>query len=292
MKKVIFDCDNTMGIEGCDVDDGLALLYLLGKGDTDICGITSTYGNSNVDAVYANTALMLKELDRTEIPLFKGCPDQYTLQSEAADFIVATVNRYPNHIAILATGSLTNLLAAYFLDRTIFDKISEIVLMGGITKALIINGRVLDELNFSCDSAASECVLKNGHHVSVITGNNCLEAFFPEEEFLRRLATGDAPSARYIIHKCMYWFKNMMTCFKLDGFHNWDVVAAAFLANPSLFSNNFQFITPDHEQLKKGLLGNVPACAMPVNVNIPTIKDRKTFEDDVYSAWLKVKVRN
>jgi len=31
MKKVIFDCDNTMGVRDCDVDDGLALVYLLGK---------------------------------------------------------------------------------------------------------------------------------------------------------------------------------------------------------------------------------------------------------------------
>ena len=30
MKHVIFDCDNTLGVKDCDVDDGLALLYLLG----------------------------------------------------------------------------------------------------------------------------------------------------------------------------------------------------------------------------------------------------------------------
>lgn len=39
-KKMIFDCDNTMGIRGCDVDDGPDLLYLLGEGSTEICGIT------------------------------------------------------------------------------------------------------------------------------------------------------------------------------------------------------------------------------------------------------------
>ena len=29
MKKIIFDCDNTFGVKDCDVDDGLALMYLL-----------------------------------------------------------------------------------------------------------------------------------------------------------------------------------------------------------------------------------------------------------------------
>ena len=36
MKKIIFDCDNTIGIEGCDVDDGLTLLYLLGCKDVEV----------------------------------------------------------------------------------------------------------------------------------------------------------------------------------------------------------------------------------------------------------------
>ncbi|MFR1167120.1 MAG: hypothetical protein ACLSDQ_05635 [Adlercreutzia equolifaciens] len=31
MKNIILDFDNTMGVRGCDVDDGLALLYLLGN---------------------------------------------------------------------------------------------------------------------------------------------------------------------------------------------------------------------------------------------------------------------
>ena len=28
MRKIIHDCDCTFGMNGCDVDDGLALLYL------------------------------------------------------------------------------------------------------------------------------------------------------------------------------------------------------------------------------------------------------------------------
>jgi inosine-uridine nucleoside N-ribohydrolase len=29
-ERIIFDFDNTFGIDGCDIDDGLALLYALG----------------------------------------------------------------------------------------------------------------------------------------------------------------------------------------------------------------------------------------------------------------------
>ena len=44
MKKIVFDCDNTFGIKNCDVDDGLALMYLLGSREAEFLGVTSTYG--------------------------------------------------------------------------------------------------------------------------------------------------------------------------------------------------------------------------------------------------------
>ena len=34
MKPVVYDCDNTLGVLFSDVDDGLALLYLLGEPET------------------------------------------------------------------------------------------------------------------------------------------------------------------------------------------------------------------------------------------------------------------
>lgn len=289
MKKVIFDCDNTMGVEGCDVDDGLALIYLLGKENIDLCGITTTYGNSDINTVYCNTTSMLKELGRTDIPLLKGCTDSQDLRSEAVDFIVKTVNLHKGNISILATGSLTNLYAAYLVDNFIFEKISEIVLMGGITEKLIINGRNLDELNFSCDPAATECVLKNGKKLSVITGNNCLSAYFSELDFKTRLLSKDNAMAQYIAQKSMYWFGNMMAFFDINGFHNWDVVAAAFLANPSIFKNNLFNINSDIKSLERGFLNK--SCSVDESlscINLPIIQDIKKFTDDIYETWLSV----
>lgn len=69
MKKIIFDCDNTFGVKDCDVDDGLALMYLLGNRETQLLGITSTYGNSSLDVVQAVNLRMLEELGRRDIPV-------------------------------------------------------------------------------------------------------------------------------------------------------------------------------------------------------------------------------
>ncbi|MEW6623385.1 MAG: nucleoside hydrolase [Bacillota bacterium] len=288
MEKIIFDCDNTMGVEGCDVDDGLALLYLLGKGNVEICGITTTFGNSDLDTVYSATQGLLNDIGATHIPLLKGCPDKHTLTSKAAEFIVRTVNAYKKNISLLATGSLTNIYAAYLLDNSIFENISRIVLMGGVTQELIINGKKLNELNFSCDPAAAQCVLKNGKNVSVITGNNCLDAFFTKKDFEERLLATDNASAKYIVNKCLYWFKNMMSIFNINGFHNWDVVAAAYVTEPSLFNDNLHYITPDLTNLETGLLSLDSEDAFPCQINLPTIDSLEKFTEDVYKAWLNV----
>lgn len=289
-KKIIFDCDNTMGVKGCDVDDGLALLYLLGEGNREICGITTTYGNSDIETVYHNTSKMLQEIGRPGINLFKGCPNPGVLESEAADFIVETVNAYPGQISILATGSLTNLRGAYLKDQDIFTKIPQIVLMGGITQKLIINGKVLDELNFSCDPAATALVLEQGNNMSVITGNHCLDAYFSGEEFAQKLKTCSKPVARYIWDKCNYWFEDMMETFELDGFHNWDVVAAAYLIRPELFDDKEIMITPNVSLLKQGWLVYQSGDRQKSTVNTPKIKNINSFKERIYNAWLSVEI--
>lgn len=291
MKKIIFDCDNTMGVAGCDVDDGLALIYLLGKSSAELLGITTTYGNSDVETVYANTSRMLSDLNRQDIHVLKGCASKEHLESEAAEYILNTVKASKGNISILATGSLTNLYAAYLLDNTIFEQISEVVLMGGIQQKLIINGNLLNELNFSCDPAATSCVLKNAKNLSIITGNHCLDAFFTEQEFKERLSSCDRPIGKYIDQTCSYWFENMMRRFNLNGFHNWDVVAAAYLMNPLLFKDHYETILPDLNNLESGFLENGKQNDNNiVRVNIPVINNLKKFTEDVYAAWLSVEL--
>lgn len=290
MKRIIFDCDNTMGVSGCDVDDGLALLYLLGRGDIEICGVTTTYGNSDVETVYWSTKALLEEIGRKDIPLFKGCPRKDVLKSEAAEFIVETVRSNRSNISILATGPLTNLYAAYLLDSTIFEQVCEVVVMGGITAELVINGRVLDELNFSSDPAAAECVLKNTDNLAVITGNNCLRAFLSEKDFEQKLSSSKKNIAGYIRKKCRYWFEEMRSAFQIDGFYAWDVVAAAFLANPALFDSCFHPLAPNLEDLRKGRLSPALEGDFRRVVNIPVISDLDKFFDDVYRAWLSLEI--
>ena len=92
MHKIIYDCDNTMGIKERDVDDGLTLLYLLGREDVELLGITTTYGNSTIDAVYENTINMMTELGRRIFQSLRAVPH---LRTGKVKLQASFVKRYP-----------------------------------------------------------------------------------------------------------------------------------------------------------------------------------------------------
>lgn len=286
MNRIIYDCDNTMGLKNYDVDDGLAFLYLLGNSDVEILGVTTTFGNSQTDVVYNNTKELFKDLNIKNIPLLKGAINNEFRESEAAHFLVNMVNKFPNELTLLGTGSLTNFLGAYELDKDFLKKSKRIILMGGITEPLIISGKIVKELNFSIDSVAAYNVLSSGASVTVLTGNICLQANFGEKEF-ERLKSSNIDIYSYINSKTKQWFNYFMDRFRVREFYNWDVVAAVYLTNPELFDNNEKNINSSPIDLKEGhLYFDSNKTDKGYLINIPTkISDIKRFNEIVFNSW-------
>ena len=227
---------------------------------------------------------MLLELGQTELQARKGGADRGEFQSDAAEFLVDMANQYAGELSILATGSLTNLGGAYTLDPHFFEKVKEIVLMGGITEPLVFEKKIMDELNFSCDPKATAAVLTKGKNVSVITGNNCLKVLFTKEEYKKRLFGTENPAAVYIREKTDYWFGYNEEDYGIGGFYNWDVTAAVYLMHKELFAdrkNKFKITEEDLQtgNLRMQTLGN---CTL----NLPEIKEEKSFKDEIYRSWM------
>ena len=87
-KRIIIDFDNTMGVRGCDIDDGLALLFLLGTEGVRVEAACTAFGNSSIDVVHDNTARMLREWD-LDIPVHRGAGAPDEEPSEAARFLAS-----------------------------------------------------------------------------------------------------------------------------------------------------------------------------------------------------------
>ncbi len=289
MKKLLYDCDNTMGLPGRDVDDGLALLYLLGREDVELIGVTTTYGNSSLDEVFQNTKTMFSVLDIKNVPLIKGGKSAECRISDAAKFLVKEAAESPGEITLLATGSLTNLYGAYELDNNFFSNLKDIVLMGGVTEPLIINDVSLDELNFSCDPSATYKVLNSNSDITILTGHICLQAFFGQEE-LTKLRSKDGHRIHEFITKNIEpWYDYVNKIFGVWGFYNWDIVSAVYVTNPELFEGKCEYVVSSKDDLSKGYLKIDNNKDIAAKINVPVnIKNRKEFNKIIFESWDKL----
>lgn len=278
-RKIIIDCDNTFPIDGCDIDDGLAIIYTLAQENAEVLGINTTFGNNKLKVVHSNTISFMKNIGYSHIPVYKGSRGSYR-NNEAAKFLVEMADKYNGKLSILATGSLTNLYHAWQTDNTFYEKIKDISLMGGITEPLIINNKILNELNFSCNHKAALNVLEHGKSIIIATGNTCLDGFFARERF-NKLKEGN-DFEKWLYQSCIYWFDREKNSFGNDGIYIWDIVAAAALLNPYLFMENILYITPDKGGIKNGLLFGKGDMK---KVIIPKIKDRDEYVKHVYEQF-------
>ena len=263
--KILYDCDNTMGVPNRDVDDALALLYLLGRDDVELLGITATHGNDTVDTVFKATAGLLGDIGREDVPLLRGGAKDNRV-SEASRFLAAQAALHRGEVTMLATGALTNLCGAWESDRSFFSNLNRVVLMGGITGPLVINNVQCNELNFSCDPEASHKVLGSGADVTVITGHLCLAVPFAGPEFSILEGKGGPPVFHYLFERLGPWRELMRKVFKIDGFYNWDVVAAVCATDPEIFEDRTVLVDSGPGELATGLLRVASNDGYRVNV--------------------------
>ncbi len=283
MIRLVYDCDNTMGVPNRDVDDGLTILYLAGRKDVDLLGITTTFGNDSVETVYNATRGLLDDWGII-VPLARG--GGMNRSSEAAAFLVEQANRYRGELVVLATGALSNIHGAFLIDPHFYDNVRMIVVMGGITEPLVINGVTCNELNFSSDPEATYGVMSSAADMTVITGHLCLNALFGPEEFRLLEERRHIPGFSYILERLYPWRDLMRKVFKIDGFFNWDVLAAAYVTNQELFENNRIRIQSTANDLKTGLLKIAAPSENGYELNVPSsLRNINAFNHIVFKAW-------
>ena len=251
-RKIIFDCDNTMGIPGCDMDDGLCLLYLLGREDIELLAVSASFGNNRTKVVYENTKTMLRERNREDIPLWLGGLKPEDWDSESSRNLVRLAREYPHEIDLIVTGSLTNIAGAFVLDPEFFSLIKGIYFMGGITAPLLFEKKEMKELNFSVDYKASTLVFQNGENLHIITGNACLSVMTSYSDFKERLENSSL--GQYILKKESDWFNYNDKEYGIKGFYNWDMTTVLYYFYPELFFTLEKKIEITEEKLKSGYL--------------------------------------
>jgi purine nucleosidase len=279
-QRIIVDCDNTTGIPSLPIDDGQTLLYLFGRPDIEIVGITTTFGNGTVDQVWEATETLLDHIDRLDIPLIYGASERGDTNTLASRYLAETVAEKPGEYSILALGPLGNLLGAAQIDPAFFRKVKQIPIMGGITGPLQLGDDDLPELNLACDPEASFEVLTADCPVILMNAHICLDTPFSLDD-MHRIASWDDQTQDQIRDYLIDTKRRRGVAMD----YLWDVLPAVYLSYPELFHENIIPLASTVADLETGLIKSGEGNDLP-HINMPTrILDLEKFNLIVDQAW-------
>ncbi len=253
MTKVLLDTDI-----GTDVDDAVALAYLLSHPDCELLGITTVTGEA---IKRASLASVICKAAGKEIPIYPGAehpmqgeqrqpiaqqaaalPDwphetQFPL-NQAVDFLANTIRTYPGEVILLTIGPLTNAGLLFNTYPDVAELLKGLVMMGGNFGDGTESGRV--EWNIAGDPLASQITYKAPVRTHRSLGLNVTQQVMMSAEEVRKQFT--APILRPVMDMAEIWFGQF---YPFITFH--DPLAAAAIFAPELCSFQQGAVTVENE---------------------------------------------
>jgi len=181
---VLFDTDI-----GSDIDDAVALAYLLKQPQCDLLGVTTVTGDTAKRAAMVEIAC--RAGGRTDIPIHAGLtgpllhgpgqpnvpqfdavaakPHRTDYPNTAVDFLRKTIRSRPGEITLLAVGPMTNIATLFSLDPEIPSLLNRIVLMCGV---FTTGGPGAREWNAFVDPVATAIVYRHAPAGKLIESGN------------------------------------------------------------------------------------------------------------------------
>jgi purine nucleosidase len=228
---------------GSDIDDVLALAYLLRQPRCELLGITTVSGNTGQRAAIAE--VVCRAFGREDVPIVAGAaetfahgpgqlhvphyaaiadrPHRTNFRSDAAvDFLRETIRSRPGEITLLSIGPLTNVALLFALDPEIPSLLAGFVSMLG---SYFDDART--EWNAKVDPAATAAVLKRSRNHTLVGLDVTTQCTMPPEEVRKRFRHGPE---RIVLPMAERWFEHA------DRITFHDPLAAALLFESDLCS--------------------------------------------------------
>lgn len=236
-KRLIIDTDPNIHMRGKDIDDALAILFCIASPELEVEGLTINFGNVKAPVGHEAAVDILRAAG-ADIPVMQGAasPAELGRESEASDFLLRTVKENPGEISLLALAPLTNVATACMLDEGFAAGLKELVVMGGTLGFWIF--KYIGEFNFHQDARAAAAVMAQPIPKTLITMDVCSQAVFTREH-LEMLKAGGSEVSQLCAGFVAPWLElNRRIFLRKKGFFPWDVVAASYLVDTSLFQDN------------------------------------------------------
>ncbi len=243
MPLVILDTDI-----GSDVDDALALAFLLGSPEVDLLAVTTVYGNTALRARLAQRLLRLAGRHE-EVPVLPGAgtplsgrevwwaghegssfadlEEEVLTDEDGVEHLVRAVADRPGQVDVLAVGPLTNIALALERDPAFAQNVRSLHVMGGDFGASAVA-----EHNIVCDVDAAARVFASRMPITV-TGLDVTTTVRLEPAHVQRIAASGALGAA-LHQEIDTWWR-----FHGQAWNNpHDPVAAAAMLRADLFDSS------------------------------------------------------
>ncbi len=231
---------------GTDIDDAVALAYLLRQPRCALLGITTVSGEPEKRAALADAVCRAGGRDDvpihvgSEAPLLVGRHQPHAQQAEAlasgawphrtfgkentaVDFLRRAIRARPGEVTLLTIGPLTNIALLFARDPEIPSLLKELVMMGGW-----FFDRPAPEWNIRCDPHAAAIVFDAPMpRLSAVGIDVTQQCRMSADECRRRFGAAGGPLAP-VAAFAEVWFRHAPEV----TFH--DPLAAAALFEPSL----------------------------------------------------------
>ncbi len=145
--KLLYDTDI-----GTDIDDAVALAYLVSQPRCELLGVTTVTGEPQRRAEMASA--ICRNVGAGDVPVHAGCPEAMLIEmrqkvaqqaaalgewdrrrdfpaNTAVEFLRQTIRAHPGEVTLLAVGPMTNLGLLFATDPEIPSLLARVVLMCG-----------------------------------------------------------------------------------------------------------------------------------------------------------------
>src|SRR5215207_146605 len=252
MTKVLLDTDI-----GTDVDDAVALAYLLSHPDCELLGITTVTGEVEKRAALASVMCRAAGMD---IPIYPGAdrpmqgeqrqplaqqavvlprwPHQTDFpKGQAVEFLADTIRSHPGEVTLLTIGPLTNAGLLFSQHPDVAELLAGFVMMGGNFDETGPEAKRI-EWNVAGDPLASEIIYGAAVRLHRSLGLNVTQQVMMSADEVRKRFI--APWMRPVLDMAEIWFEGF---YPSITFH--DPLAAATIFEKDLCTYQQGSVTVD-----------------------------------------------
>ena len=242
IKKVWIDADIAVGMKNInkpgysDVDDGFAILQLLNAKNIEIIGMSTVFGNTNIENAFSIGKYINAEFLTNKIPVYKGAGKPINLKevktNDAVEALAAALRKEP--LTILAIGPATNIGLLLLKYPELKSQIIEVVLVAGRRTAkdyfkIGNKGIQARDLNFDLDNAAFQVLLNNEASVVFCPYEISSKVWLTQEdlEVFKKIN----PASKWLGEASQPWLEQWKTQGAM-GFNPFDALASHYIIAP------------------------------------------------------------